>query len=325
MKIIQKIILYTIPLGIAALLLGYTYRDISWQDLKLQLQQVQMGWIVLGIGVELVGQLVKAYRFTLLLQPIGFYIGLIPSFQALLLGYLSNLLIPRVGELVRCSLLKRTTGAALGVLLGTSVLERLLSGIGFLLILILALLFSFQAISATFQMISLPSIDSTQLVWGIGGLVIVVGIAGYIAYTKRATSKLLDRAKPFINNLKEGFAGVRLSPIKKGIALLTLLEWGLYYAGNYISTFALSGGSESFSWTVGLVILTMSTISFALPVQGGLGAYHLLVSSVLMAYGESASIALLYAGVMHSVHFVGIIVFGLVTTLIANPFKHRSN
>ncbi len=321
MKIIQKIILYTIPLAMAALLLRYTYRDISWQELKIQLQQLQIGWIILGIGVGLVGHLIRAYRSTLLLQPIGFRIGLIPSFQALLIGYLSTLLIPRIGELVRCSLLNRTTSVPLGVLLGTSVLERLLGGVGFSLILLLSLLVSFPTIAATFQMIPFPSINAASLGWGVSGLMIVVAIAGYIVYTRHASNSL-KKLQPFIDNLKKGFTSIRLSPIKKGIAFLTLLEWSLYYVGDYISIFSLQG-VEPFSWTVGLAILTMSTISFALPVQGGLGAYHLLVSSVLMAYGVPASSALLYAGVMHSTHFIGIILLGLVTTLVINLFKNR--
>jgi glycosyltransferase 2 family protein len=322
LKTIQKIILYTISLAMAALLLRYTYRDISWQELKIQLQQVQVRWIIVGIGVGLVGNLIKAYRWILLLQPIGFRIGLLPSFQALLAGYLSNLLIPRIGELVRCTLLNRTTNIPLGVLLGTSALERLLAGVGFLLILLLTLLVSFPAIAATFQTIPFPSINAASLGWGVSGLMIVVAIVGYIIYTRHA-SKLLDELKPFIDNLKKGFTSIRLSPIKKRIAFLTLLEWGIYYVGDYISIFALQG-VEPFSWTVGLAILTMSTISFALPVQGGLGAYHLLVSSVLMAYGVPASSALLYAGVMHSTHFIGIVILGLVSTLVINLFKNKA-
>lgn len=320
---IKKAILYLLPLAMAALLLRYTYRDASWQELKIQLQQVRMGWIILAIGVDLVGHLIKAYRWTLLLEPIGFHIGLLQSLQALLAGYLSTLLIPRAGELVRCSLLNRTTGVPLGVLLGTSALERLLSGVGFLFVLLLTLLVSFPAIATTFQMISLPSLDVTRLVWGVGGLLVVVAVAGYIVYTKHA-NKQSDRLNPFIDNLKKGFTSIRLSPIKKGIAFLTLLEWGIYYGRDYISIFALQGGAEPFSWTVGLAILTMSTISFALPVQGGLGAYHLLVSTVLMTYGIPASSALLYAGLMHSTHFLGIITLGLVITLAINVFKRKS-
>lgn len=310
LKIAPKIILYTIALAMAVLLLRYTYRDASWQELKVQLQQVRMRWIILAIGMDLVGHLIKAYRWTLLLKPIGFQSSLLQSLQALLVGYLSTLLVPRVGELVRCSFLNRTTGVPLGVLLGTSVLERLLSGLGFLMIVFFSLLVSFPAIAAAFQTIPFPSIDPTKLSWGIGGFVIVFATVGYMIYTKDESS-FLRKLQPFANNLTRGFTSIRLSPIKKSIALLTLLEWGSYYGRDYIGVFALQG-YEHFDWAVGLAILTMSTISFGLPVQGGLGAYHLLVSSVLVTYGVPANSALLYAGVMHSAHFIGILILGLV-------------
>lgn len=319
---IKKSFLYLLPLVMAALLLRYTYRDVSWQELKIQLQQLRAGWIIWAIGIELVGHLVKAYRWTLLLKPVGFQIGILRSLQALLAGYLSTLLIPRIGELVRCSLLNRTTGVPLGVSLGASILERLLGGIGFLIIGFLALLVSFPAIAATFQTVPMPAIDAISLVGVVVGLILVFLVSGYVLYTKHA-SNLLRRIQPFINNLKKGFTSIRLSSIKKRIAFLTLLEWGIYYWRDYISIFALQGAAEPLSWTVGLAILTMSTISFALPVQGGLGAYHLLVSSVLMAYGVPAGNALLYAGVMHSAHFVGVIMLGGVITLFMSLFKPK--
>lgn len=314
--------LYLLPLVMAALLLRYTYRDTSWQDLKIQLQQVKMGWIIWAIGVDLLGHLVRAYRWTLLLQPIGLHIGFLQSLQALLAGYLSTLLVPRLGELVRCSLLNRTTGAPLGILLGTSVLERLLAGMVFLIIILLTLLVSYPEIAVAFQTIPFPSMNVSKLGWGMGSLMVVVAIASYIVYTGHA-NKRLGKFRSFLDNLKKGFTSIRLSTIKKDIAFLTLLEWGFYYMRDYIGVLALQGEAETLSWTVGLAILTMSTISFALPVQGGLGAYHLLVSNALMAYGVSASSALLYAGVMHSSHFVGIIILGLISTLATNLFKSK--
>jgi hypothetical protein len=52
------------------------------------------------------------------------------------------------------------------------------------------------------------------------------------------------------------------------------------------------------------------------PVQGGIGAYHLLVSKGLMLYGVSQQDGLAFATLVHSLQLLLIIVFGTASLLV---------
>ncbi|NEJ84254.1 UPF0104 family protein, partial [Rhizobium leguminosarum] len=126
----------------------------------------------------------------------------------------------------------------------------------------------------------------------------------------------------FMVNIKKGFYGIQQSQEKKLIVYTTIIKWGLYYLSDYVGLFAIQTTSH-LDWRAGLAILTMSSLSFAVPIQGAIGAYHILVSSILMAYGISQSNALLYAGVIHAMHMLTILLCGGLSVLFMKLLTNK--
>ena len=318
LKIIRKIIPYIFSLFVASILLRYTYRNMSFRDLCLQVQELEWRWIVLSILLGLFSHLMRAYRWKLLLQPLGYNIGLMRTFSALMTGYLSNLFVPRLGEIVRCSVLRRTTiDIPMGILLGTVVLERIIDFIGFLIITACNFIISFSEITFTLQSITFPSINYKKLGWVLAFIIVVLAwgiLFIYRAWDHNHLNKKLSSTKSFIINIKRGFYSILVSQEKMLIVYTTIFKWSLYYLSDYVGLFAIHTTSH-LNWKVGLSILTMSSLSFAVPIQGAIGAYHILVSSSLMAYGISQSNALLYAGVMHAMHMLTILICGGISLI----------
>ena len=52
------------------------------------------------------------------------------------------------------------------------------------------------------------------------------------------------------------------------------------------------------------------------PVQGGIGAYHLLVSQGLMLYGLSQQDGLTFATLLHTLQLLLVVVFGVISLLL---------
>jgi len=52
------------------------------------------------------------------------------------------------------------------------------------------------------------------------------------------------------------------------------------------------------------------------PVQGGIGAYHLLVSQGLVLYGLSQQDGLTFATLLHTLQLLLIVVFGVISLLL---------
>jgi uncharacterized protein (TIRG00374 family) len=288
----------------------------SLKELCFQIQELEWRWVALSILLGLSSHLIRAYRWKLLLQPLGFNVGLMRTFSALMTGYLSNLFVPRLGEIVRCSVLRRTTIAIpMGILLGTVVLERIIDFVVFLIIMACTFIVSFSEIAFTFRSITIPSINYKKLGWVLAVIAIVLGWCILVicrAYSRNHLNEKFVRAKSFIINVKKGFYSLLISQEKKLIVYTTVIKWGLYYLSDYVGLFAISTTSH-LDWKVGLSILTMSSLSFAVPIQGAIGAYHILVSSILIAYGISQSNALLYAGVIHAMHMLTILICGGVS------------
>lgn len=326
LKSIRNIIPYIFSLFIASILLRYTYRNISFRELYSQIQELKWQWIGLSMILGLSSHLIRAYRWKLLLQPLGFNLGLAKTFSALMIGYLSNLFVPRLGEIVRCSVLRRTTIAIpMGILLGTVALERIIDLIGFLIVIVFTFLTSFSEIKSALQSITFPSINYKMLGWVLVGLIAVLGWCGFIIYRTCShgyKNNLLARAKSFMINIKKGFYGIQQSQEKKLIVYTTIIKWGLYYLSDYVGLFAIQTTSH-LDWSAGLAILTMSSLSFAVPIQGAIGAYHILVSSILMAYGISQSNALLYAGVIHAMHMLTILLCGGLSVLFMKLLTNK--
>jgi hypothetical protein len=61
----------------------------------------------------------------------------------------------------------------------------------------------------------------------------------------------------------------------------------------------------------------MSGIGMSAPVQGGIGVFHMLVGGILVLYGVSLEEGKVFALVLHSTHFITIMVFGGISFIIS--------
>jgi hypothetical protein len=320
MKTIKQLIQYILPLAIAALLLGYVYRDFDWGSFLAQLRTVKLGWILLSVWLTLVSHAIRAYRWKLLLESLGFRLSLLKAFVALMVGYVSNLLIPRLGEVIRCTVLKRHTDIPTSTSLGTVVAERAIDLVSLLTVLGVTLAIAFNQLKSVFYDTLLANIDPRAIKmigWSSGIVIGIVSLLVLIIRRKRVTQEptWLSKMQQVFQGVWQGIKSISLLDTKKTTLVLTLLMWILYYLASYVGVLAITETS-GLSWSAGLAILAMSSISLTLPIQGGIGAYHLLVSSTLMAYGISKDSAMLYVTLMHTSQLVMTLLAGGISMVV---------
>lgn len=320
MKAIRKIIQYTLPLAIAFLLLGYAYRDFQLYELAIQLQKAQLSWIVLSIIISLASHVVRAYRWQLLLQTLGFQPSLFKTFIALMVGYVSNLLAPRLGEIVRCSALKRSAGIPTSNALGTVVAERAIDFVSLLAVVGGTLAIAFKQLSTTLHEVVLINISPAVKVLFLGSLLLLVLLVLLLRGASRSASlqghTVFLKSKLFLQEMLKGVNSIRALRAKKTVLSMTALMWLLYYCAGYVGVFAIAE-TTGLGWIAGLSILAISSISITLPIQGGIGVYHLLVSSTLMAYGITREGSMLYVTLMHSAQLLATIVAGGLSVVLS--------
>ena len=119
-----------VGLGVTALALWLSFRDVSWPALGRDLARANW-WLLIGASLPayVAAIWLRALRWRVLARGVAdFDTG--AAFRATAVGFMVNNLLPlRVGELVRVWWLARETRASASALLGTVILERVIDAV----------------------------------------------------------------------------------------------------------------------------------------------------------------------------------------------------
>ena len=123
-KKIIKTAQYLAFFALGILLFWWVYRDMDMQKFKQQLPFVSLWWLVVSFIFSILSHISRAIRWNMLIRPLGYKPRTINSFLSVLVMYLTNFIVPRAGELARCSVLGRYEKIPFSKLVGTVVIER---------------------------------------------------------------------------------------------------------------------------------------------------------------------------------------------------------
>jgi len=83
-------------------------------------------WILLSAMCGLLSHISRAMRWNYLIEPLGKKPGTLNTFLSVMVGYIMNLVLPRMGEVARCGVLSRYEKISFARLIGTVVTERII-------------------------------------------------------------------------------------------------------------------------------------------------------------------------------------------------------
>ena len=323
----KKILSYIIPLGIGiALFYFYVIPKVDFKKLVEIVSQSNPIWIVLSCIFGLISHWARGYRSCMLLKPLGYQVRPFPSFLAVMVGYTTNLMLPRAGEVARCGVLQKMEDVPAQITFGTVVTERIIDLLILLSLVGIVLVVEFNRISHILfgffgdAWDTLPK-DKVYLVLIIASL---LGLTLLIVlYVFRQKIKLFFKTKvgALLQGIWQGVISVKNVENKTVFVLYTLLIWLMYYLMAYV-LFFVTPETAVLSPIQGLAILVMGGIGMAMPVQGGIGAYNLLVGKTLESYNIVKDIAQneilsnTISTFMHLVQTLVILIFGGLAFLL---------
>ncbi|MFM7726892.1 MAG: lysylphosphatidylglycerol synthase transmembrane domain-containing protein, partial [Flavobacteriales bacterium] len=127
------------------------YKDISWEnDLLPALKTVRWIWVFASFAFGYAAIVVRGLRWNLILEPMGYRVRGWWAIHSVAFGYCMNNLIPRSGELARCTLLNRTDHVPVNKLIGTVLLERLVDIVLMATLIFIAFLLEHDAFNSIF-------------------------------------------------------------------------------------------------------------------------------------------------------------------------------
>ncbi len=333
-KSTKSILQFIVLLGIGVLFIWLSVRSITPEQKEKIIdafKQANYFWIVVSLLISWLSHFLRAYRWNYLLKPTGHKINLVNANCYVMIGYLANYGIPRMGEISRCTLAPKYDDVPFEVAFGTVITERIIDFILFLLIFALTFLVQFKELSGLvskyifdplLNILSGLSHSSTKLI--MLGVLMVVVTAGFFLLRKKFSGLLKGKLGGILKGMGEGLSSIAKMEKPYKFIVLSLLIWACYFYSLYVCFFALNGTSQlGQSECLTLLLFGTFGVMFA---PGGLGAYPAIISWILFnTYGvdEISSFALPWLA--WTSQFALILVLGLISIIIVPIYNRNRN
>ena len=327
---IKNIVKYVLSLTVAGGLMWYVFKDMDLAAMWAKFENANHWWLILVVIFTIVAGVSRAARWSMLLEPVGYKPSVFNATLAVFTGYFANQLIPRAGEVTRCGTLNRLERVPVNVSFGTVVAERIFDVVALLLLIGLAFVLEFGRLSNFFIDLFGEKLGgvSTNLLAGIAiaGLVLVAGAWWYYRKNVATLRKnaLFVKIEGFVLGLLDGLLSVRKLRNPWLFVFHTVLIWSMYMLSSYVCFFVLPESSH-LTLLAGLTVLVMSGLGMSAPVQGGIGPYHILVSSALVLYGLSKENGLALATYIHGTQLLLMLILGGISFIIVLVKSPKTN
>ncbi|WP_132055289.1 lysylphosphatidylglycerol synthase transmembrane domain-containing protein [Pseudocnuella soli] len=327
---LRTVLQYLFFLGLGLFFVWLTIKDINqqqWTAIKYAVANARHWVAVPVVAMLLISHYSRAMRWKILMEPLGYKPSNFNTFAAVMIGYLVNAGVPRLGEVVKCTLLARYEKVRADKLVGTIVVERAVDVVCLLIIFVLALLFEGHLIGdyvanlfANFFRNRSGDFSFTKI--GIV-LVIVIGGIALASFVLRRFGHIdaVGKIKNILTGIANGLNSIRLVK-RKGLFLFhTVLIWAMYLASTTVGIYALR---ETAHLGIGSGLTTLGIGSIAMIITpGGIGAYPFLVEKLMELYGVARETGIALGWLLWVAQTVIIILGGLLCFALLTFFNKR--
>lgn len=319
---IKQIIKLGIFIGLSVILLIIAFRDIDLADIIEELKNAKYSWILISFTASVLAFISRARRWVLLIKPLGYNPGLTSTYHALMTGYLFNLAAPRLGELTRCVALGRKEKIPVDRLLGTVIAERAFDLMSMFIILFIMILARGNIMDSFLQENVLKPMGtriasvfaSPVTTIAIAVLFIVAIILVLTIYKERLMKlKLFVKISDILKGVFSGLKTFVRMKDKLEFIFHTIVIWSFYIIMTWVVFYAIPSTSH-LNFGDAVFILVIGSLGMAAPVQGGIGAFHWIVSRGLnVVYGIDLKNGLAYATLSHESQLILIAILGIIS------------
>ncbi len=290
----------------------------EWTKFTLALKQSKL-WIVFPVFIILgLSHFLRALRWRLIMEPLGYQPSIANTYFAVLIGYLANLAIPRLGEVLKCTILAKYEKVPAEKIVGTIVAERAFDVLSLGIVFLLALGLQFNVIEAGWNQLknqtTTPLINSNEGNWKIY-LYIGIGIlllALFFILRKRIPT-IVASIKQILSGIWEGVMSATKLKQQKLFFVYSIGIWFLYLLATYVGLYATAGTESSFATAISC--LAYASIGMILT-PGGIGAYAYFMAKVLELNGVDYTLGLANGTLQWFSQFLIVLVLGGLSLIL---------
>jgi uncharacterized protein (TIRG00374 family) len=323
MKQALKIALqYVIFLGLGIGIIYYMFSSMEPGDKATMFESIKETriWIIVPVLISgFLSHWFRALRWKLMLKPLNIVPTTTNTTLAILIGYLVNLLVPRMGEVAKCTVLAKYEHVPADKMVGTVVAERAFDVLILGIITLAAFALQADVIGEFAQSVmGAFAAKTTLLVAAICGMIFLVLLLMYI-YKKYKHSRI----GRLIKGLIDGVTSIWKLKDRGQFVGYTILIWGMYYLQALMAFWCLPA-TEHLGALAALVVLVFGSVGM-IATPGGIGAYPLLVAGILEKYHISPGDGQALGWVAWSAQTVILIALGLIALIILPIYNRKKH
>ncbi|MCH5240077.1 MAG: flippase-like domain-containing protein [Muribaculaceae bacterium] len=321
-KILSFFLQYILPVVFTVLLLVFLFHKVDFREMWSYIQHgVDYWWILLAMGISIFSHVFRAARWQLQLNALNIR----PPFMALCCSifgcYALNLVLPRLGELWRCTYISGYKKNSFPKVLGSMLADRAADTTTVVLLFVFSLIVATPAILSFLDKYPIGK-DFIHLIsqfwfWAaIVGTILLVALAVYLL----RNHPFFLKTKGLASNVWHGIIVIATMRGKWKFLLFTFGIWGCYFIQLYVAFYAFSF-TRALCHEDGLVAglipclvaFVLSSISMAIPSNGGLGPWNIAIMFSLAVYGVEEPEGTAFSIVQWSGQTIMLILLGIFT------------
>ena len=302
--------------------------DKSWEDCKTAMKSARYLLLIPVFLIMLLSHISRAIRWKILMAPMGYNPSFINTFCAVMVGYLANLAFPRLGEVLKCTILGKYEKVPSDKLIGTILVERAVDVVSLVIVFGIAVISQADIIGAyAKQTINDKFLTGTKESFFIK-LSILIAIIIFIyfilkfLFRKFGHTVFINKIKNIITGIGIGLSTIKILKNKRAFIFHSVLIWSCYAAGTYIGFFAIKETSM-LPLAAAFPVLAFASIGMILT-PGGIGAYPLFIMQVMALYNIEEGFGFANGTIQWAAQFIIILFVGFIALLLL-PIYNKKN
>lgn len=325
-KALPTILQYVIFLGLGIWLVYHMLHQLTEEqsnNLVAAIKSVNAWYLIPICFIGFLSHYFRAVRWRYLMEPMDMHPTLANTVFAVMIGYVTNLILPRAGEVAKCTVLAKYEKLPAHKMVGTIVAERAFDMLCLIIITILAFVVQADFVSEYATQIKTKlagMVHNNEKLIFFSVLFLVLAIVGLVLFYRKHKDNKIGR---FLKELSHGILSILHMKKRWPFIGYTVLIWLMYTLQIYVGLESLPD-TKHLSPLVSLVVLVYGSVGM-IGTPGGIGLYTYLVAQILMAYHIAEAPAQAFGWIAWAVQTGVIVVIGVFSLLVIHPYNNRRN
>ena len=324
-KKLRGILQYFLFAALAAFFVWLSLRGLDakkWDELKSALDRAHYWILIPVLFFLLLSNWLRALRWKQLIEPMGYSPSILNTFFGVLIGYFVNLGAPRLGEVMKCTVLARYEKIPAEKLVGTIVAERAFDVICLATVFALAFVVQFNVLQSLASAYIYPAFQNAggkisyqKIAIIVASLIIILFLIRFFL-NKFGHINIVQKIKNILIGVWHGLTSVKDVKNKPLFFVYTVMIWVLYLISTWCGFFAITETSH-LTMSDALSVLAMGSVGMVFS-PGGIGLYPLLVQETVTRLGVPTEppIGQALGWLLWFGQFLNFIIFGVASFIL---------